>query len=80
MSWASHNPERYDEICTNGIMAKLASPANIGGNPFDHDDVEEALIEAMECYPIKLALCEWASAEIADAETDAFCGEGVTRG
>ena len=72
MGWPAHDPELWDEICTNGIMEKLRQPSNIGGNRFDEEEVEEALIEAMECYAIKLALCDWASEEIADAESSHF--------
>ncbi len=72
MSWASHNPEKWDEICETGIMWKLRHPANIGGNRFDDDEVLEALQEAMECHAIKLALCDWASKEIAEAESSYF--------
>jgi len=64
----------YDEICHQGIMEKLRSPQNIGGNRFDEEEVAERLIEAMECYAIKLALCSWASTEIADAESAHFSG------
>lgn len=74
MSWASRDPERWDEICRNGIMAKLESRANMGANHFDRDEVEAALIEAMECHALNLALTTWASKEIDEAEGDHFSG------
>lgn len=72
MGWPAHNPELYDEICMKAILRKLVSRSNIGLMNYQEDYVEEKLLEALECYPINMALCEWASKEISEEEVDHF--------
>lgn len=75
MGWHAENPELYDEICTQAILDKMRNPQHIGRNRFDRDEVKDALIEAFECYPVKLALCDWAAQEISLAEGEHRVGD-----
>ena len=73
MSWASHNPELWDEICLRGILAKMVMFRRLGQRTEEAD--REALSEVRDTedtYGVWLALMEWAHEESMAAETDHF--------
>ena len=73
MSWASHNPELYDEICLNGIFNKLQCQKGL--TQPDNDVDREALAhirDTYEFYNVWLCLMDWAHEEIVAAEGDHF--------
>ena len=76
MSWASHNPELYDEITRKGIVKYLDGLLQSNGfdPPGEWLDGYTALVEVLQAenssaYTILLNL---ASKQIIDAETDHF--------
>ena len=85
MSWASHNPEAYDEILKAGIVTKLCK--ELAGNGFDLENSElfaitalvESLAEAKDTRVYK-ALLDFAQHEIVDAEADHWATLGDSRG
>ena len=63
MSWASHNPEAYDEMCVEGIANKLETEV---------DDVYAAsIVEHIKesCPKAFSELCSWAFKEISEAQS-----------
>lgn len=77
MSWASHNPEKYDEIVRNGLTRLL--DRSMAEQGFDKDvllteDQLNAVLETIElCWPkayeeIRSAGCT----DICDSEADYF--------
>jgi len=73
MSWASHNPELYDEICLNGIFEKLQRHKGLTQPDGEIDKESLAHIrDTHEFYNVWLCLMDWAHEEIVAAERDHF--------
>ena len=81
MSWASHNPELYDEMIRKGIQRYLEDALYRNGFTFPQngdDDEMTALVEMFQEDPhfskIYDNLMTLANAQICDAETNHFAG------
>lgn len=77
MSWASHNPEAWDEICVNGIVQKIEDAMKVYAEPIDAGelrDVIHAIQETADGEKVFDALLTWAQKEVVDAEADYFGG------
>lgn len=80
MSWASHNPERYDEIAHNGLVKYLDALVDKAGFQVQGEWLEgyRALVEALHTsIPARTlydSLVFLAHKEIVAAETHYFSG------
>ncbi len=73
MSWASHNPELYDEICLNGILGKLQHHKGLAQPDKEIDKDSLAYIrDTYGFYNVWLCLMDWAHEEISAAERAHF--------
>lgn len=78
MSWASHNPELYDEIVRKGLARLLdrsmATEGGFEGETLLTEDQLAAVIETIElCWPKAYeVLRDCGSSAICDAEADFF--------
>jgi len=81
MSWAAHNPEKYEEIEREGVTAKLRSALKENG--FDEYDADTltAIVDTLQVcasgatiYNPWSQLTCWACQEISNAEGDYFGG------
>lgn len=75
MSWASHNPELYDEMCVKGVVNKLLEHRI--RKLVDEEDVLEYVENlAAGNNPVEQVIWEvlrdWASDEIIDVEQNHF--------
>ena len=76
MSWAAHNPEKYDEICRKGIAAKVQKAMAAQG--YDDADLEELEAVALSIQEdpdgdkAYTALLDWSVAEVSAEEQDYF--------
>ena len=70
MSWASHNPELYDDICMRGIHRYLYDAlADYDLNTISSLDLLEVVVEVLYTdHKMAAALREWAHKRIIDAE------------
>jgi uncharacterized Fe-S cluster-containing MiaB family protein len=87
MSYFSHHPEAYDEICAKGIARKMTSYAGLDCQATGVDEEEirsqfEAFISNLQCdtdpkmLQVYDALITWAQEEVNDQE-QAFWERGV---
>ncbi len=71
MSWASHNPELYDEICERGIVRKVIKTVEQYHNDCPpEEDVEMVVSSLCEEDGFREAFLSWANREVCDAEAD----------
>lgn len=79
MSWAAHNPEKYDEICQDGIIDWLIKCINeLSDPPVDDEDAELLTLVVAVLYQdsrMADALRDAANAEIGQAEADYHGGQ-----
>jgi len=75
MSWASHNPELYEEICVRGVVNRiLKSRFRTIMEESEVRDYVENLAEGttpIDCIMWEV-LMDWAATEIVDAECNYF--------
>ena len=79
MSWAAHDPEGWTEVCIRGILRKMdARHIRNLTQPDPELDREclEEIATGLNGYNVFMALLDWASDEVADAEADHFAGMG----
>jgi hypothetical protein len=77
MSWASNNPEKWQEICVSAVASKLRKTVKAWfGEDYipDADSVAEAIAEDPALGKAWLELMAWAGDEIAQDEADYFGG------
>lgn len=78
MSWASDNPEKYDEICRRGIAAKIQSALLGQGLELDKIDLDylESVVLAIQNSPAGGkaydGLLDWSIEQISEEERDHF--------
>ena len=48
MSWAAHNPEKYDEICRRGIAVKLAMTTLAWSNETSSVETLESVVDSLQ--------------------------------
>jgi len=84
MSWASHNPEAYDDILTDGIKDRIAKALRDSGfdglDPSTVDAVVEAIYQEDSDSKVFNALVDWSQHEIVNAEADYFGSIADSRG
>ena len=82
MSWASHNPELYEQIEREGVQASLEKALHSCG--FDEVDIDtvRAIIEVLSTEFPKVwdALTSAALKQISDAEADHWANIADARG
>ena len=73
MSWASHNPELWNELCLNSILMKLQRHKGLTqpDNEIDKESLTH-IRDTYEFYNVWLCLMDWAHEEIVAAEADHF--------
>jgi hypothetical protein len=78
MSWAAHNPEKYDEILRAGVVDKIEAAMRDEGFEFDYDTVC-MVVETLQNQASGPTthnpwdqLVSWASKQVAAAEGDYF--------
>lgn len=64
MSWASHNPELYDELCEKGIARALDS---VLGGEFTKEQIATITYLLYQEPKLQDALLAWASGPVAQA-------------
>lgn len=71
MSWASHNPELYDEICERGIVNKIIRTVEQYANDCPPEDDVALIVSALyQEDTVRDALLSWANSSICDAEAN----------
>lgn len=81
MSWAAHNPEKYDEICRKGIAARIQSALiGLGTEPGEIDlDFLESMVLAIQEDPdggkAYDGLLDWSCQKISEEERDYFASQ-----
>lgn len=73
MSWASDNPEKWDEICHYGIARRLSMALEAWGATFtvgEMEQVADAIQSDDTAAKVYVALMTWANKEIGEAEAD----------
>ena len=69
MSWAKHDIEGWEACCLAGVKAKIAK-TRTATLVDDETHILQSLQDDGDAYHIWGALCDFASAEIAEAEVD----------
>lgn len=82
MSWAKNNPEKWDEVCCNGIVCKIEDTIKwYGGEVIDHETIDDA-VHAIRQDPngdkVFDALMVWANKEIGGQIDGAMRARGPT--
>jgi len=75
MSWASHNPEKWDEICKQGICDKLYKMTFDGLIDLE-PGIEDVVDVLYEVRGIGQKLVEWSTEEINKREADYWSSKG----
>ena len=86
MSWASHNPELYDQCCKRGLHWKIADKLKEYNHIFDQehgydechrDEVIEAVIDVLyDQSELSTVLACWAAKDIGEAMGDLMSSIG----
>ena len=81
MSWASHNPELWDEICKKGIGRQIYLELREHGYDFDQttgwEEALHAIVDVLyESYDVKVLLSSWADKTVSEAMGDHFASIG----
>ena len=76
MSWAAHNPEKYEEICAEGVGMKLEKVYKSVWDKYPEPDFISNLVEAIqqEAPGVWNALVDLSYNEIGEAEWDYWGG------
>ena len=81
MSWATHNPEKYDELTRQGILSYLYRAMHSSSFMVPNDCAQgyEALVEVIQTTPtlrgVYLELQRLANVDILKAEQEWFGGK-----
>jgi len=71
MSWASENPELYDEICEKGVLKKLKkSTPRYCTTDKKIEEIFDIIFGDQKFYAIQCALHDWSWKEITEEEQD----------
>ena len=73
MSWASHNPEKWDEICVEGIARKIGQVIHdLEGIDLQPEDLLSIghILYHESTGKVQDALMQWANKEISSVESD----------
>ena len=86
MSWASHNPELYDQCCKTGLHWKIANALKEYNHIFDQehgydechrDEIINAIVDVLyDQSELSSVLSCWAAKEVGEAMGDHFTSIG----